>query len=326
MKTMRRQTADQIDAAAADWAARLDRAPLSAEEQQALDRWLGGDPRRLGAFMRMRAVALHSERAAALGPNFIPAPAESPALTRRRLLWYGGSGALAAGIAGTLGLGWVLRRQRFDTRVGEVRVVTLEDGSVMTLNTDSRVTVQYSPERRLVLLDRGEALFDVAKNAARPFIVEAGGTAVRAVGTSFTVKRLPDAPIEVLVREGVVEVTRPRSAAPVRMAANTRLRSATSPDAAEATPVAMTTDEVSRELAWRSGQIALEGETLAEAAQIFARYSSTRIEIDDPAVGREEITGLFAANDPVRFAEAAAISLNLKAEIGPEAIRLTRPR
>ena len=88
----------------------------------------------------------------------------------------------------------------------------------------------------------------------------------------------------------------------------------------------MTTDEVSRELAWRSGQIALEGETLAEAAQIFARYSSTRIEIDDPAVGREEITGLFAANDPVRFAEAAAISLNLKAEIGPEAIRLTRPR
>ena len=89
-------------------------------------------------------------------------------------------------------------------------------------------------------------------------------------------------------------------------------------------PVKLSRDEVTRELAWKAGRIAFEGETLADAAQAFERYSDTRIIIQDPSIGREEITGLFASNDPVGFARAAALSLDLKATVGPNEVRISR--
>lgn len=326
---MPRETATEIDGASAEWAARIDNGPLSPEEDARLEQWLAGDPRRRGSFMRMRAIALHSERAQALGPGYDPdsfagtdtEPAATPLVSRRRFLWLGGGAAVAASAIGAVGLELLGRGVSYDTRRGEMRVVTLEDGSVITLNTASHINVRYDEGRRLVRLEEGEALFDVAHDAARPFVVEAGGTNVRAVGTSFTVKRLGEAPVEILVREGVVEVTRAAAAAPVRMAANTRV---VATQAAALNPAAIAPEEVARELAWRSGRIALEGETLARAAETFARYSETRIIIDDPAVGREEITGLFAANDPVSFARAAALSLDLEATVGPGEVRLSR--
>jgi transmembrane sensor len=323
---MAKETAREIDAAAAAWAARADRG-LSEAEARALDSWLAGDSRRLGAYAKARAVALHSERARALGSGFNPADFEdvgtgdARGLPRRRLLL--GAGAVAAGLAGSIGLALQLRRGRYATRRGEVRVFPLEDGSVVTLNTASRVSVDYSPERRSIQLIEGEALFDVAKDRARPFVVAAGDAEVRAVGTSFTVSRLPDTPVRVLVREGVVEVRRRNTAAAaaVILPANTRLGSGA---AASEAPVAVPATEVSRELAWREGRIAFEGETLAEAAAEFARYSDTRIVIDDPAIAREEITGLFQANDPVGFARAVAVSLDLNAVVGAGEVRLTR--
>ena len=77
-------------------------------------------------------------------------------------------------------------------------------------------------------------------------------------------------------------------------------------------------------MAWQNGQIAFEGETLAQAAAEFARYSDTRIVIDDPALAKEEIAGLFKATDPVGFAQTIAISLNAHARIGEGEVRLTR--
>jgi transmembrane sensor len=81
---------------------------------------------------------------------------------------------------------------------------------------------------------------------------------------------------------------------------------------------------VHRQLAWQNGQIAFEGETLAQAVQEFARYSDTRIVIDDPVLAKEEIAGLFNATDPVGFAQTIAISLNAHASIGEGEVRLTR--
>lgn len=327
---MSRETAQEIDLAAADWAARVDRG-LSADEEQALDAWLADDPRRVGAYGRMRAVALHSERARALGPGFDAAnfvdPAPAPVtLSRRRMLL--GGGAIAAGIGGAvaLALGLNLRGVRYNTRLGEVKVTPLADGSVMTLNTASRVSVSFSDRERRIHLLEGEALFDVAKDPSRPFIVDAGDARVRAVGTSFTVRRLADAPVQVLVREGVVEVDRDAPAAgarPVRLVANTRAVVSASPTVA-VSAVAIAPTDIGRELAWREGRIAFEGETLSQAAEQFARYSDTRIVIDDPAIAREEITGLFQANDPVGFAQAVATSFNLRAEVGAGEVRLRR--
>ena len=265
---MKRDTAQQIDQEAADWAARVDRG-LTASEQADLDRWLDGDVRRLGAYGRMRAVALQTERVAALGPVHSPKDftgAAANKLSRRRLLT--GGGAIAAGVSG-LGLaGWSwLMRGRHQTRKGETRQLALPDGSVVTLNTDSDISVRLSENLREVRLLRGEALFDVAPDKARPFVVLAGSTQARVLGTSFLVRALAEEPVQVLVREGVVEVSRTDNAPqrPLRLVANTRAVSPLKPLAIADTTIALTTvsdGAVTRALAWRDGQIDFEGVAL----------------------------------------------------------------
>lgn len=320
------KTAHQIDAEAADWAARLDRGPLAAEQEARFQDWLGHDVRCMGAFGRIRALALGSERARALGPDFDPAAFEpAPAFPRRRMLQIGG--AIAACALVGIGSTWHVLRQhgRFSTGRGETKVVALKDGSVLTLNTDSEVRVSYSEQLRSVELIRGEALFDVARNKARPFVVAAGDTNVRVVGTSFSVRRLESAPVQVLVREGVVEVFKRNAAGayPIRITANNMaVAQADSAAAIAAMPVPVA--QVQRQMAWQKGQIAFEGETLAEAAAEFARYSDTKIIVDDPALAREEIAGLFKATDPVGFAQTIAISLNARARVGEGEVRLAR--
>ncbi|WP_181404619.1 FecR family protein [Asticcacaulis tiandongensis] len=338
-----RETAQEIDVVAADWAARLDRGDLSPEEDQALEAWLSDDPRRIGAFARARAVSLSSERARALGPQFCPddflkpqvteAPthrydpmsgrkiARKPDVDRRRFLW---GGALAAGFGGlTLaGLGVPSYGKEYLTHLGEVKVIPMADGSVISMNTDSRIRVRYSQGQRLVHLERGEVLFEVAHDAARPFIVKALGTEVLAVGTSFTVRKLGDAGVQVLVREGLVKINRHNQDA-VRVGASRRAIVQTT-DAAEALPARVEAYPVERELAWREGRIAFEGETLRSAAAEFRRYSETRILIDDPVVANETITGLFQSNDPVGFARAVAASFGLQAEVSEKQVRLYR--
>ena len=322
---MAHRTAQQIDAEAAEWAVRMDRGPLAPDQEQHLRAWLESDPRCLGAFGRMRAIALTSERARALGPDFDPAVFhQTPAFSRRRMVQLGG--AIAASALVAAGGTWqVLRhRGRFATGKGETKVVALKDGSVVTLNTASEIQVNYSETMRGVELLQGEALFDVARNKARPFVVTAGDTNVRAVGTSFTVRRLEAAPVQVLVREGVVEVSKPASnAPPVRVSAN-NMAEAPLNDAAAIAARPVLPAQLHRQLAWEKGQIAFEGETLGQAAAEFARYSDTRIVIDDPALAREEIAGLFKATDPVGFAQKIAISWNARVRVGEGEVHLTR--
>ena len=327
---MTAKTAHQIDAEAAGWAARLDRGPLSAEDEAALQAWLDGDARSLGAFGRVRALALSSERARALGPDFDPAsfesaaPADSKYVPRRRVMQVGG--AIAAATLISAGGAWQFLRPRgrFVTGKGETKVVALKDGSVVTLNTASEIQVNYSDTVRAVELVRGEALFDVAKNKAQPFVVAAGDTSVRVVGTSFSVRRIDTAPIQVLVREGTVEVFKPaQGIKPVRISANSMaVAQADNANAIEAMPVPPA--QVHRQMAWQNGQIAFEGETLAQAAEEFSRYSDTRIVIEDSGLAKEEIAGLFKATDPVGFAQTIAISLNAHAKIEEGEVRITR--
>ena len=211
-------------------------------------------------------------------------------------------------------------REDFATEIGNTRVVALSDGSIVTLNTNSKVSVRFTRNLRKVDLVQGEALFNVAKNKERPFIVFAGDTQVRAVGTSFTVRHLQGRPIQILVQEGVVEVTRrsTANAAPVRVRADTQT---VVPHNASISTRAVTYSQVVRKLAWQYGQIAFDNEALEDAADEFARYSNTRIVVD-PAIGKRTITGLFASNDPVGFAKAAAAVLNLRVEVGTKEVRI----
>jgi transmembrane sensor len=330
-----RATSREIDDLAAAWAARVDSGTISKDEESQLNVWLAADTRHLGAYAKARAIALHTERARALGPNFDAekflaeqgVPTEAAALSqqsRRRVLWMGGIAASAGAVALMGGAAWrLVAPKTYSTQIGETRVVPLEDGSIVTLNTNSEVALNFTKERRDLKLIKGEALFDVAKDHQRPFIVDADGTSVRAVGTSFTVQLLPNQPVQVLVREGVVEVKRPDqpAATPVRLPADTK---AIAPKDAPIATQRIASAEVTRALSWRVGRLAFEGETLAQAAVTFARYSDTKIVIDDPAIANDTITGLYVSNDPVGFSKAVALSLDLHADITGDEVHIRR--
>ena len=315
---MPKETASQIDAKAADWAARIDRAPLTEDEQAALDAWLAEDVRHLGAFGRARAVALHSERAAALGAGYRP-PVSRP--SRRGVLMGGAGMAASIAVAAVGGLAYATRGEAYTTHLGELKVVPLSDGSVVSLNTKSRIRVRYSHDLREVHLEDGEALFDVARDA-RPFVVRTGKARMLADATAFTVRRLDDQPVQVTVKRGSVSLLADGQP-PVRVLANMRAVESTSQHIAVAN---ITPAEIDRGLAWREQRIAFEGETLADAAAEFRRYSDTRIVIDDPAIAREPITGLFQANDPVGFSQAIAASFGLRADVGDGEVKLHRAK
>ncbi|PZQ65872.1 MAG: hypothetical protein DI570_00180 [Phenylobacterium zucineum] len=321
---MVRETADEIDEVAAAWAVRVDRG-LTAVEAAELEAWLEGDVRRSGAYARMTWALMSTEQADVLAAGYGETkdrPRGAARLNRRQ--WMATGGAIAASF---VAVGVYLRPDRpiaHSTRMGEKKVVSLGDGSVITLNTATRLEVAYSKDRRHVRLLAGEALFDVAKDAARPFVVTVRGADVRAVGTSFTVSSLDRDAVRVLVREGVVEVSplATGSRRVTRLAANDR--AVVSGSAGAVVVAQLPASEVDAELAWKQGRIVLRGEPLAAAAKTFARYSDIAIIIDDPALGAEQVSGVFDANDPIGFARSVALSLQVRAEIGADQVRLTR--
>jgi transmembrane sensor len=317
-------TSEDVDRQAAEWVVRKDLGNLSPEDEFAFDAWLAGDPRALGAYCRVEAALFRLERAGGVArPNLNSTrPKENFRFTRRGVVLAGGA---AAGIVtGVFGVALWNRQQgiRLSSRIGEVREVPLDDGSIVTLNTNSEIAVKYTKDLRQISLLRGEALFDVTKNRKRPFIVLAGDTQVRAVGTSFSVSILPQQPIQVLVREGVVELKQAYNATrvlPVRVSANMRALSSRSDRIIAAS---LPQENVKRDLAWQYGQIAFDNETLSDAANEFARYNEVRIVVD-PAIGSRTITGLFAASDPIGFARLAAAALGLHLEVDDGEVRLS---
>lgn len=323
-----RESSRYIDATAADWIARLDRGPLSQEETQALEAWLSGDARRRGALLRAGALSLQSESAQALGPDFDaaqfaraePSVPHSP-VTRRRMLAWTGAGGLAAASLAVLVVG-VRPAAAITTGLGEIRLVTLDDGSTIVLNTQSSMRVRYSDTIRRIELLYGEAYFTVLPDGKRPFVVDLAGQPLRAARGTFRVRKLDDKPIDIIVDQGGVSLGDAGTSRAVFMPAQTRLTLTAAGPLSPPQPVSA--ELVSRALAWREGRVAFEGESLSEAAAEFARYSKVRIEIPDPALAREPITGLFAASDPVGFSRAVASALDAQAEQQGGTVILTR--
>jgi transmembrane sensor len=324
MKMNTRQSPQKIDQRAAEWAVRRCDG-LLPQELCAFEAWLAADSRHVGAYAKAESVLAQLDRAGAAGADALRLQTclfPQKSLKRRAMLVGSVAAGLAVAAGGATWLTILLRQEDYSTRIGETKEAVLSDGSLVTLNTNSRITVRYTKTRRLIHLIQGEVLFDVAKNQKRPFIVTAGDTQVRAVGTSFTVCMLPQQPVRVLVREGVVEIKRLQvpQESPVQLAANTV--AVAPPDAPISTePVASV--RVSRDLAWREGRLAFDNEPLADAARQFARYSAIEILIS-PDLENQTVTGLFVSNDPVGFARAVAISLNLQLEVNSEGVHLSR--
>jgi transmembrane sensor len=329
-----RDTSRDIDQAASSWTARLDRGPLTPEGEEAFKAWLSGDPRSKGALLRAQALAMASESAQALGTSFDPVAFEEPrrsrfaGLSRRQALTWTGAAATAASLT-AIGVGLPAAGAVISTEQGEIRLAPLKDGSTVLLNTQTKIRVRYSEGERRVTLLEGEAYFSVARDENRPFIVEVDGRRLSTAQAGFRVRKLDRDPVDVLVNQGEVDVAapdQPTAANPVALKANTRLvlsDTANGRSAAER-PQPLAPETVTRELAWREGKLAFEGETLKQAADTFARYSRTRIQIRDANLAREPVTGLFAANDPVGFSRAIARVFDARLEQSGDTVVLTR--
>lgn len=311
-----RESAAEIEADAARWVVRVDRDGETPGLRAELEAWLAGDRRRMGAYARAQAAWTHLDRASVLALESAPRERGSTLVRRRGLI--AGFGALAAGLAAAAVAPRLLSR-RYDTALGEIRRVPMSDGSVAAINTDSTLEIAMRPHSRTVKLERGEAWFAVAKDPDRPFVVESGPVHVRAVGTAFSVRKR-DGGSDVLVTEGVVEVwTREDGRPPRRVVAGQRIfveNDASAPTAPRADA------DLARQLAWRDGQIVLNGQTLAEAATEFNRYNDRKIVVADPRLANERFVGWFRTNDPEGFAEAAALTFNGDVSLGRDTIVL----
>lgn len=302
-----------VSAEAAAWIAQLQRPDRDADLEKAFRKWLRSHPAHALAFEQATTVwhqlpgvgALYRER------------------TRRRARWRQLSAAAAVVmVAGLLLLWRALSGDVYATAVGEQRLVKLEDGSWITLNTNTSIKVRYGWNRRYLALERGEAIFDVTKDARRPFIVATDREQVRAVGTSFAVRR-DEGAVSVALLEGKVIVEPSRwqlSANEIERAEMAAGQTWHSRDGAVNTPPPA---QFERLTAWRHGQLVFSDTTLREAVAEMNRYSSTSLIIETPGAGSLPITGVFKIRDSSQFAQTVASLYDLTVVAQEERIVLS---
>ena len=235
--------------------------------------------------------------------------------------WFVGLG-LSAAVAG-FALWWTLwlGTQTYATSAGEQRSVKLTDGSVLQLNTQSRVQVNFKQSSRDIRLLEGEALFTVAHQAERPFRVHAGDTIVQALGTEFNVRRR-NGGTTVSVVEGLVKVSMrvepnallSRSSAPVPAAE--KLSAGEQADiAADGAIAKHAKPNIADAIAWRERRLVFRDNTLADIIAEFNRYNAAyQIQLKDDAGEAIRLTGVFRADDP----EAVLLYLDTNDELNVE--------
>ncbi|HYG27668.1 MAG TPA: FecR domain-containing protein [Caulobacteraceae bacterium] len=320
-----------VKQAAVAWFTRQ-RGGLTPEETRELDAWLEADPAHLEAFEAVaRAWArLELPREA---PEMLALRARAlEVVPERRRVWR-----MAAGIAAAVALGgglygWDTLRfreypdQTFRTEVGQRSTVTLPDGSVVTLNTDTVLRTRSDGERRLLYLDRGQAYFKVARDPRHPFEVHAAGRTVTALGTAFDV-RVEPGKFAVTLVEGKVRVETPSPKPAIAAASavqDVELVAGNQFTALDETRWSVGRADTERETAWRTGWLTFQNQPLGEVVAEFARYSEREIVLD-PALAQRPITGRFKAGDVDAFVEALAAYDVARLETDREVVRLTRP-
>lgn len=290
------------DELAAAHVARLLSGGGEADQRRIAD-WIEADPRNAVAFARAEAAWEAAGRLRASPPSLAAPRADRPIdIPRRRLL-----GALipASAVASLAAIAWVVRPRgdSFSTAVGEQRQVTLADGSHVLLNTASAIEVVLRRTSREVRLLQGEALFSVAHDPRRPFVVAAQGARIRAVGTAFNV-RLRKTLVELTVTDGLVAVTtadaRSHRPAPALIPA----REGAVIGRSIIAPVHLDAASLRRRTQWRTGVIEFDGETLEQVVDEFNRYRSRPIVIDDPVVASTRVGGRFELHESDKFLAA----------------------
>lgn len=337
----------RIEAEAREWLIRLDSdTPPSDHEAEALREWLNRSP----AHRReLKRISEFWDRANILTELAVPLsrvedrPQTRGAWIRSRLFNRPAMAAaalvvmlLAAGTVlipglqpdpGTTGKGGV-----YGTGIGQLRTVTLADGSRAELNTDSLIEVGYNGAVRKIRLLRGESHFKVRHVPGKAFEVYAGGNMVRAVGTAFSVQLLND-DVKVTVDEGRVELIAVKqrrihdddtNSRPDMEVLGTLQHGQTATIGRTVDKIAnLAEDELARQLSWRQGVLSFSGEPLSEVVDKINRYTPKTIEIADPELKSLPVGGRFRVSELERVFEVLKSSFNIRvSRVGDQHILL----
>ena len=307
---------DQLHEQAGAWVVRLDEGPLSAGEAAQLKQWAAQSEHHTKILVDTARIWDLMDVMAGLSEllEVEPAPAHRRRLPALALL------ALAAVLFCVGILTYYPRRQepqvsttpvaaqkpaaarQYHTDIGANDVVVLEDGSVINLNTATRIQVDISKTKRSITLLSGEAYFDVAHNVDAPFVVSASGTEILAVGTAFSVQKLADR-VEVTVAEGIVQVQREEPAGQVEQAPNFAPILVRAGQVAQvSTPGVQEIREIepqamARKLLWQQKILAFDGNTLQEVVAEYSRYTPLQIEIADAETAAIRVGGYFRSDN-----------------------------
>ena len=304
-------TLGRVQAEAAAWIALLHSSERNAEIEAGLKRWIAADPLHAAAWEMATDIWNETSNL----PRRIPQPLISSSRSTRAPYLRP---VLAMAVVLCLACGGFAARYflhpRVNTVVGEQRTLNLEDGTRVELNTNSHLVVKYDRQFRTVVLDSGEAYFQVA-HESRPFVVVAGERRVLALGTAFTVRRddTADNPLTVTLIEGRVavepiETTDARAPTPKAeiLSPGERLR------VHRHAPPTLDSPSMEKVTGWMRGQLIFDHTPLREAVAEFNRYSAFKIAVASPQTGSIPVGGIFRISDSKSFARAVAETYNLR--------------
>jgi transmembrane sensor len=336
-----------LEAAAADWFAKREAGRWGAEDQVHLEAWLNASTANRIAYIRLQTAWERSGRLKALGAGvpagtipprdswgFAASPKgstpenylqQTPKVRAVLSARFARAMAISLIVVLAIGTAWQFlanHAHSYTTQIGTISTVPLSDGSKITLNTDSQIRVVLNASERRIELDQGEAYFEVAKDAARPFIVAIADKRVIAVGTKFSIRREHD-DIRVLVTEGRVRIERRGSssrAPETQLAAGSQARTAQAAVLVDQPPPM----EVEQLLSWRMGYIVFRDTSLADAVADFNRYTTRKIVIDDPAIANIRIGGNFRSDNADAFLSLIQNGFPIHVEQHSDRIVLTK--
>jgi transmembrane sensor len=326
---------DSVRAEAAAWISRLHGPDRTSELEQGLRLWLAEDVTHKEVFERM-TQSWEDATAIVVRQHF---PRVRRPITTSRY-----TEAVAAAVMMLCGLGafgaysW-FGRNTYSTDIGEQRTVRLDDASRISVNSASKVVVNYGNTVREVRLERGEAYFEVAKDPSRPFVVWAGNQRIEALGTVFTVRYDRDRTVVTLV-DGEVAVsetgaqpeatfTAPSSRAPASpiavkgqepriLTAGQRLTLVTNK------PAQLDAPKIDTVIAWRRGEVVLDKMSLADAVTEMNRYDSHQLRVEDAEIAALKVSGIYRSGDNANFARVVARMYGLEVDDSREDIRIRR--
>jgi len=311
---------------AAEWIARMHSGTMGAADRAAMANWLASRPEHRRDYERSAAAWEMAQDlgSSAVAKNYLRARQPEWRVNRSRPRMVG-FGMAAAGLAAAL-LALVILPARgvHSTGPGQVETVTLDDGSVVWLNADSQVRVEFTAPFRRVVLERGEAYFKVAHDSSRPFVVEAEPRRIVVTGTEFDVRRAPDA-IEVSVAEGHVKVETPTIGSGQPQPVTALVAGEDARFAAGAVVPAVLRGTVAQHKgAWREGKIYIDG-TVGAALDEINRYSQIRFVLADERSRQIPISAILTTGDTESALFVIKSLTNLDARREPGRIVLSPP-